>query len=200
MCDEYYEPTIIMVDFESDIKNCIQTLEAGGTILYPTDTIWGLGCDALNEKAVDKLFALKQRPKEKSLIILLADARDILQYVAAPPPDIIEIAESFNTPTTIIYEGALGFPDNVVNADGSIAIRVCNDPFCKALIKRLRKPLVSTSANISGQLTARFFGEIDARIVNGVDYVVKHRQDDETPQKPSGIIRINTDGSIEQIR
>jgi len=189
-----------MVDFESDIKNCIKALETGGTILYPTDTIWGLGCDALDEAAVDKLFALKQRPKEKSLIILLADARDILQYVAAPPPDIIDIAESFTTPTTIIYEGALGFPDNVVNADGSIAIRVCNDPFCKALIKRFRKPIVSTSANISGGPTARFFGEIDREIVNGADYVVKYRQDDVTPKKPSGIVRINTDGTVEQIR
>lgn len=189
-----------MVDFESDIKNCIKTLEAGGTILYPTDTIWGLGCDALNETAVDKLFAIKQRPKEKSLIILLADARDILQYVAAPPPDIIDIAESFTTPTTIIYEGALGFPDNVVNADGSIAIRVCNDPFCKALIKRFRKPVVSTSANLSGQPTARFFGEIDEVVKGRVDYIVKYRQEDNIPKNPSGIVRINTDGTIEQIR
>src|ERR1700744_1017266 len=104
-----------MVDFENDIKNCIQVLENGGTILYPTDTVWGLGCDALNEAAIEKVFALKQRPKEKSLIVLLAEAKDILQYVAAPHPDIISILENFERPTTVIYEGALGFPDNAVH-------------------------------------------------------------------------------------
>src|SRR5580700_8983120 len=113
-----------MVDFEQDIKNCIRVLQQGGVILYPTDTVWGLGCDAMNGAAVEKVFAIKQRPKEKSMIVLLADARDVLQYVAAPHPDIIAIIESFERPTTVIYENALGFPDNVVNSDGSIAIRV----------------------------------------------------------------------------
>lgn len=189
-----------MVDFESDIKNCIKALEAGQTILYPTDTVWGIGCNALDEAAVDRVFALKQRPKEKSVIILLADARDILQYVAAPPPDIIDMAESFITPTTVIYEGALGFPDNVVHESGSIAIRVCNDPLCKALIKRFRRPIVSTSANLSGQPAARFFNEIDPAIIAGVGYVVQYRQDDTTPKDPSGIIRIHADGTVEKIR
>src|SRR5580700_9933767 len=113
-----------MVDFENDIKNCIRVLKEGGVILYPTDTVWGLGCDAMNETAVEKIFAIKQRPKEKSMIVLLPDARDVIQYVAAPPPDIISIIEGFDTPTTVVYENALGFPDNVINNDGSIAIRV----------------------------------------------------------------------------
>jgi L-threonylcarbamoyladenylate synthase len=189
-----------MVDFESDIKNCIETLQQGGTILYPTDTVWGLGCDALNEAAVDKIFDLKQRPKEKSMIILLADARDIFQYVATPPPDIIAIVESFERPTTVIYQHALGFPSNVINPDGTIAIRVTTDPFCKALIKRLRKPIVSTSANISGQPAAPTFGLIDDAIKQGVDYTVRHRQDDETVRPPSRLVKVDDDGNMEVLR
>src|SRR3954470_14581143 len=116
----------------------MNTLQSGGAVLYPTDTVWGIGCDAMNEDAAERVFTIKNRPKEKSMIVLLADARDILQYVAAPPPDIISIVEGFDKPTTVIYQNALGFPDNVVNKDGSIAIRVTTDPFCKALIKRYR--------------------------------------------------------------
>lgn len=189
-----------MVDFENDIKNCVQALEKEGTILYPTDTVWGLGCDALNEAAVDKVFAIKQRPKEKSLIVLLAEARDILQYVAAPHPDIIDILENFETPTTVIYENALGFPENVIHENGSLAIRVTNDPFCKALIKRFRKPIVSTSANISGGITPATFNMLDKAIIEGVDYVVKYRQDDMIVRKPSRLVRIKEDGGIEVIR
>lgn len=189
-----------MVDFENDIKNCVRVLEAGGTILYPTDTIWGLGCDALNEAAVEKVFAIKQRPKQKSMIVLLADARDILQYVAAPPPDIIDMVENFTQPTTIIYQGALGFPDNVVNEDGSIAIRVATDPFCKALLKRFRKPLVSTSANISGMPSSAIYKDISAGIVSAADYVVVHRQDDTTIHQPSRIARIDDEGNLEYLR
>lgn len=189
-----------MVDFESDIKSCTQVLQAGGTILYPTDTVWGIGCDALNAAAVDKVFAVKQRPKEKSMIILLADARDILQYVAAPPPDIIAMVEAFEVPTTVIYNNALGFPDNVVNAEGSIAIRVTTDPFCQALIKRYRKPIVSTSANISGRPTPATFGLVEPEIVSGVDYAVSYRQDDSTVKSPSRLVRLDDDGNITILR
>lgn len=189
-----------MVDFENDIKNCIAAMEHGGTILYPTDTIWGLGCDALDEAAIDKVYALKQRPKEKSLIILLADARDILKYVAAPPPDIIDIVTSFERPTTVIYDGAIELPGNAVNADGSIGIRVTTDPFCKALIKRFRRPIVSTSANISGQPSAPFFDMIDKTVVSGADYVVQYRRGDTVPRTPSQIVKINEDGSVIVLR
>lgn len=188
------------MDFEIDIKACIQAMQQDGVILYPTDTVWGLGCDALNAAAVEKVFAVKQRPKEKSMIVLLADARDVLQYVAAPHPDIIAIIEAFERPTTVIYENALGFPSNVVNRDGSIAIRVTTDPFCKALIKRFRKPIVSTSANISGQLTPAIFSMVDEAIVNGVDCVVKHRQNDERIIAPSRLVRILDDGGMEVLR
>lgn len=189
-----------MSEFEYDIKNCIKVLEEGGTILYPTDTVWGIGCDATNELAVEKVFALKNRPKEKSLIVLLADAKDVLQYVAAPPPDIIAILEGFDKPTTVIYEGAIGFADNAVNENGSIAIRVTDDPFCKALIKRMQKPLVSTSANISGEATPAIFSMVSDKIVSGVDYVVQHRQQDNTVKQPSRLVKIDDDGNMEILR
>ncbi len=189
-----------MVDFENDIKNCVTALAAGGVILYPTDTVWGLGCDAMNAAAVEKIAALKNRPKYKSMIVLLADAKDVLQYVAAPPPDIIAMLESFDRPTTVVYDGALGFPDNVVNQDGSIGIRVTNDPFCKALIKRFRGPIISTSANLSGEPAPAIFAEVVAAIANGCDYVAQYRQDDDTVSPPSRIVRLSDEGEMEVIR
>jgi L-threonylcarbamoyladenylate synthase len=189
-----------MVDFEQDIKNCIAALSNGQTILYPTDTVWGLGADATNDAAVDAVFAQKQRPREKSMIVLLADARDILKYVAAPPPDIIAMVEEFDKPTTVIYDNAIGLADNAINADGSVGIRVTTDPFCKALIKRFRKPIISTSANISGQPAPALYHEIDPAVVQGSGYVVLHRQEDATRQPPSRIIRMADDGSYTIIR
>ena len=189
-----------MVDFNAEIKKCVAVLEAGGVIVYPTDTVWGIGCDATSEAAVEKVFALKQRPAEKSMIVLLADARDILQYVAAPPPDIIAIAESFETPTTVIYDHALGLAENAIAADGSIGIRVTDDAFCKALIKRFRKPLISTSANLSGQPTPAFFSGIDNTVVAGADYVVQYRRDDNTPRVSSRIVKIDDEGGMTVLR
>ena len=189
-----------MVDFENDVKNCVATLKEGGTILYPTDTVWGLGVDAMNEDAVEKVFAIKHRPKEKSMIVLLAEARDVIQYVAAPHPDIIAIIESFDRPTTVIYENALGFPPNVVNKDGSIAIRVTADPFCKALIKRFKGPIISTSANISGATTPAIYKAVDEVIINNVDYVVKYRQDDDAIVAPSRLVKIGDDGGMIVLR
>lgn len=187
-------------DFELDIKKCFNAIINGGTILYPTDTVWGIGCSAVDEVAVDKVFHLKQRPKEKSLIVLLAEAKDLVEYIAAPPPDIIAIVESFDTPTTVIYDGAIGFADNAVNENGSIAIRVTQDPFCKALIKRLQRPLVSTSANISGQPAPATYSMIDAAIIQGVDYVVQYRQEDTSIKQPSRLVKIDDDGNLTIIR
>ncbi len=189
-----------MVDFENDIKNCVAALKGGGIILYPTDTVWGLGCDAMNESAVEKVFAIKHRPKEKSMIILLADPRDVIQFIAAPHPDIISIIEAFERPTTVIYENALGFPPNVVNKDGSIAIRVTTDPFCKALIKRLRTPIVSTSANISGAATPAIFEMINKEIISNADYVVQYRRDDHAIASPSRLVRLNDNGEMTVLR
>jgi len=189
-----------MPDFEKDIKESIIVLKNGGTILYPTDTVWGLGCDALNTHAIQKIYNIKHRPKEKSMIVLLADARDILQYVAAPPPDIISIVENFDRPTTVIYNNGVNVPEDLLSADGSIAIRVIDEPFCKALIKRFGAPIVSTSANISGQPTPATYKMVSNEIINAVDYTVSYRHDDDTIHQPSRIVRINDDDELTILR
>jgi len=177
--------------FEKDIEKCLETLETGGLILYPTDTVWGIGCDATNEKAVEKIYKLKRRSDEKAMIVLVADERDIMQHVAAPDLSLFDYLDKATRPTTVVYEGALGFAENIVANDGSIAIRICKDEFCRPLIKRFRKPIVSTSANISGMPAPKIFKEIRDEIKNGIDYTVQYRQDDETIFEPSSLIKWN---------
>ncbi len=189
-----------MVDYTNDLKACHTALIAGETILYPTDTVWGLGCDATSESAVDKVFQLKNRPREKSMIVLLAEARDVLQYVAAPPPEIIQIIEAFERPTTLVFDGAIGLASNAIGTDGSIAIRIPKNAFCKALIKRFGKPIISTSANFSGGPAAAFFDEIDDVIKSGAGYVVRYRREDKTPHSPSRVLRMHDDGSFDVLR
>jgi L-threonylcarbamoyladenylate synthase len=179
------------MSFDTDIQHSLIILRSGGLILYPTDTIWGLGCDATNPEAVNKVYALKQRAETKSLIVLVADQRDILKYTSQPDPNIFDFLKTVQKPTTVIYEGAIGLAPNLINADGTIAIRLVADPFCRNLIKRLRKPLVSTSANLSGNPAPAFYREIDPHILAGVDYVAHHRRDDESPREPSAIIKWN---------
>ena len=188
-----------MVDFEKDIENCLQVLQKGGLILYPTDTVWGIGCDATNEKAVEKVYKLKRRPDEKAMIVLVADERDVLQYAASPDLAVFDYLQEAKKPTTVIYEDAIGLADNLVGKDGSIAIRICNEKFCKHLIKRFRRPIVSTSANISGEPAAKIFSDINEQIKFGVDYVVTYRQDDKTIATPSSVIKWNN-GHLEIIR
>ena len=180
-----------MTGFEKDIEKCLETLKGGGLVLYPTDTVWGIGCDATNKEAVEKIYKLKRRSDEKAMIVLVADERDIMQHVAAPDLSLFDYLEKTVKPTTVVYEGALGFADNIVANDGSIAIRICKDEFCRQLIKRFRKPIVSTSANISGTTAAKFFKEISDEIRNGVDYVVEYKQQDETSAQPSTLIKWN---------
>ena len=189
-----------MINFSADISNCITVLQNGGIILYPTDTIWGIGCDASNEEAVAKIFALKKRAEEKSMIILLADERDIIHYITQPELAVIDYLQTVTKPTTVIYEWAIGLAENLVNADGSIAIRITHDPFCKHLIKRFKKPIVSTSANVSGFPSPANFFAISAEIKNGVDYIVQHRQDDMSTAAPSAIIKWNKDATMTVIR
>jgi L-threonylcarbamoyladenylate synthase len=188
-----------MVDFEKDIEQCLQVLKSGGLILYPTDTVWGIGCDATNEQAVAKIYALKQRPDEKAMIVLVADEREVMQYVAAVDLQVFDYLDQAVKPTTVIYEGAIGFAGNLVAADGSIAIRICKEEFCKHLIKRFRKPVVSTSANISGQPPAKIFAAISDEIKKGVDYIVSYRQDDTAIAEPSSVIKWNS-GRVEILR
>ena len=178
-----------MVEFENDIILSLQVLKQGGLILYPTDTIWGIGCDATNEEAVKKIYALKRRPDEKAMIVLVAEEREVLQYVAAPDLGLFDYLQEAIKPTTVIYDGAIGLADNLVSSDGSIAIRICQEPFCRHLIKRFRKPIVSTSANISGETPPKLFKEISPEIKSGVDYIVQYRQEDENIATPSAIIK-----------
>jgi L-threonylcarbamoyladenylate synthase len=187
------------MEFQHDIEPSLRTLENGGLILYPTDTIWGIGCDATNPDAVRKVYDLKQRADEKALIILVAEEREVLQYVAGADLAVFDHLQRSSKPTTVIYDGAIGLADNLIGQDGSIAIRICREPFCRYLLKRFRKPIVSTSANISGQPSAPFFDQVSAEIKDGVDYIVKYRQEDHTPSAPSSIIRWK-DGEVIVIR
>jgi L-threonylcarbamoyladenylate synthase len=175
--------------FEKEVAAALEVLRTGGIILYPTDTVWGLGCDATNEKAVRRVYDIKQREDSKSLIILVAEERDVVHYVAAPDLALFDYLQEQARPTTVIYDGAINLPQNVMAPDGSIAIRITADEFCRHIIRRLRKPIVSTSANISGQPTPQRFIDIDPVIRGSVDYIVQWRQDDSTPAQPSQIIR-----------
>lgn len=189
-----------MFSYDNDIEQSLQVLRKGGLILYPTDTVWGIGCDATNEEAVAKIYALKKRSDEKSMIILLADEKDIIQYVTQPDPKVFDYIKGIHKPTTIIYEGAVGLAQNLTPQNNTIAIRITKDRFCKDLIKRFRKPIVSTSANISGYPAPGIFTDIDVEIKNGVDYIVQHRQDDSTAALPSAVVKWNADGSLHIIR
>lgn len=185
--------------FDIEVEKALDELRRGGVILYPTDTIWGIGCDATNEQAVERIYQIKQRNQSKSMILLVAAEKDILQYVAAPDPGVFDFIEEQERPTTIIFEHAIGLPENVVAADGSVAIRMVRDEFCRHLIKRLRKPLVSTSANISSQPAPKNFSEISEEIKNSVDHVVQWRQEERSETPPSRIIKWSN-GKPEVIR
>jgi L-threonylcarbamoyladenylate synthase len=189
-----------MKDFLNDIENCLEVLHNGGIFLYPTDTIWGIGCDATNAAAVAKIYQLKKRAEEKSMIVLLADEKDIIQYITQPDLTVLDYLQHTTKPTTVIYEGATGLADNVINKDGTVAIRITKDSFCKHLIKRFKKPILSTSANLSGYAPPGIFSAISNEIKNGVDYIVQHRRDDVKVAAPSAIIRWNKDGTPTLIR
>ena len=177
------------MSFEKDIEKCLDVLKSGGLVLYPTDTVWGIGCDATSEKAVEKIYKLKKRSDEKAMIVLVAAEKDIMQHVAAPDLSLFDYLEKATKPTTVVYDGALGFADNLIGKDGSIAIRICKDEFCRQLIKRFRKAIVSTSANISGKPAPKFFKEISDEIKDGVDFIVQYKQQDETSAEPSSLIK-----------
>ena len=187
------------MEYKDDIKNCLEVLENGGIILYPTDTVWGLGCDATNETAVEKIIQLKKRPSEKSFVVLVAEEKDILNYTAAPDLAVFDFLQLQKRPVTVIYKQAIGIADNAIANDGSVAMRICKDAFCKALIKRFRKPILSTSANFSGEIAPAVFSEINDAIINGVDYTVQYRREDVAAGQPSMIIQWER-GEVKVIR
>ena len=185
---------------KEDIKAAIDTLRNGGIIVYPTDTIWGIGCDAKNEAAVKKVFEIKRRADSKSMILLVDAPGRIPLYSDAMPDIAWDLIECADTPTTIIYSKAKGLAPNVIAEDGSVGIRVTKEKFSHALCERFGFPIVSTSANISGEPSAKFFAEISEEILNAADYVVKFRRDDKTPSSPSKIIKIEENGVFKIIR
>ncbi len=183
-----------------DIKHCCDVLKQGGTILYPTDTVWGVGCDATNADAVSKVFKVKNREGNIPLLVLVNSVAMVERYVVDMPEVAYDLIDCATSPLTIIFEKARNLPENLVAADGSIGIRVTNEPFTDQLIQQLRRPIVSTSANIHGEPTAELFHEIDAKVISAVDYVVKYRQEDLKKAKPSQIIKLMNNGQITVIR
>ncbi|MCP9750783.1 L-threonylcarbamoyladenylate synthase [Ferruginibacter sp. HRS2-29] len=186
--------------FEHDIEACLEVLHNGGLILYPTDTVWGIGCDATNEKAVSKIYTLKNRNEQKSMIILLADEADVPAYTDQENVTIFDYIKGIQKPTTVIYDKAKNLARNLLAEDGSVGMRIVKDKFCKRLITEFGRPIVSTSSNVSGYPPPMVFSDIDVRISEGVDYVVKYRQDDTEPALPSTVIRLNENGSITILR
>lgn len=182
-----------------EINQALQILKDGGLLLYPTDTVWGIGCDATNPEAVEKVFQLKQRADNKALICLVADDRMLSRYVKEIPQVAFDIFDVSDDPITIIYDDATNLAENLIAEDGSIAIRIPHDDFCFQLLRRFGKPIVSTSANISGQPTPQSFQEIAQQILKGVDYVVNlHRE--KICTKPSSIIKLSANGKVKVIR
>lgn len=174
---------------EEDIANALEVLRNGGLLLYPTDTVWGIGCDATNPNAVSKIYALKKREDTKAMIMLVPEEQWILDYVATHSPIVVDFIKGISKPTTVIYENAKNIAHNLMGTDGSVAIRICKADFANKLMKAFGKPIVSTSANIAGLPTPMCFKDISLDIIEGVDYVVQSHQEDATLKQPSAIVK-----------
>ncbi len=187
-------------NIKEDIEKCLDILRQGGVILYPTDTIWGLGCDATNEAAIEKVYKIKQRSDSKAMLVLLENENLLPSYIKEVPEiawDLIDVGEK---PLTIIYPGAKNLAPNLIAEDGSIGIRITREEFTARLIQKFRKPIVSTSANISGEPAPANFGEITEKVKMSVDYIVQYRQDDYSRSSSSGIIKLDVTGQFQIIR
>ena len=184
---------------QEEINKCIEILSNGGLILYPTDTVWGIGCDATNEEAVAKIYALKKRANTKTMICLVANDFMLEKHVSAVPEVAYDIIDLATKPTTIVYDAPKGVAKNLVAEDNTLAIRIASDKFCQYLINKFKKPIVSTSANITGEPTPQTFKEISGAILKGVDYVVNLHQD-KNSETPSSIIKLGNDGVVKIIR
>lgn len=185
---------------QNDLIKALEILKNGGVILYPTDTIWGIGCDATNEKAVERIYQIKQRRNQKSMLILLDNPNKIPSYINEIPEIAWDLIELSDKPLTIIFSGAKNLAPNIIAQDESVGIRISDDPFNQNLIQKFRKPIVSTSANISGQTSPLNFAEISQEIIESVDYVVKWRQDDFSNSQASSIIKLEPNSEIHIIR
>ncbi|MBE8713402.1 L-threonylcarbamoyladenylate synthase [Sphingobacterium hungaricum] len=183
-----------------DLNQALEVLKAGGLLLYPTDTIWGIGCDATNAEAVEKIYALKERASEKSMIVLLWNDNQLASYVNEVPEVAYELIEASDRSMTIVYSNAKNLAKNALASDGSIGIRVAKHPFCEQLLQRFRKPIISTSANVSGASSPRNFSEISEEIKAGVDYIVKFGQEDVAEREPSIVLKLDPSGKFEFLR
>jgi len=189
---------------EEDIKKAVEVLRKGGVILYPTDTVWGIGCDATNAEAVKRVYDIKQRDDSKAMICLVDSDARLQRYVRNVPDVAWQLIDSLKDgdvkPTTIILDGAINLAENLIADDGSIALRITQEAFSKELCYRFQKALVSTSANISGEPAAQNYGDIDPRIIEQVDYVCWSRRQEHKPHTPSSIIRLRENGEVTIIR
>jgi L-threonylcarbamoyladenylate synthase len=185
---------------ETEIQSTVRFLLQGGIILYPTDTIWGIGCDATLDEPVEKIFAIKQRQDKKAMLILVDSVAMLEKYVDAVPELAFEILAITEQPLTIIYPGARGLAPNLIHPDGSVGIRITKDPFCKGILQAFQRPIVSTSANIAGNPGPAFYNQISESIIASVDYAADWRREDKTKRKPSGILKVGLKGEIEVIR
>ena len=189
---------------EEDIRQAVETMRKGGVILYPTDTVWGIGCDATNAEAVKRIYEIKQRDDSKALICLVdSDAR--MQRYFRTVPDVAwqlidSLKEGDGKPTTLILDAAINLAENLIAEDGSVGMRITNEPFSKELCYRFQKAIVSTSANISGEPAAQNYGDIDPRIIEAVDYVCWSRRQEHKPHTPSSIIKLKENGEVTIIR
>ena len=185
---------------EEEIRMAVECLAAGKILLYPTDTIWGIGCDATDENAVEKIYRIKRRQDKKSLIILLDRAEKLPQYVEHVPASAYELIRKVTTPLTVIYPKAINLAPNVIAGDGTIAIRIVRDEFCQRMIREFGKPVVSSSANISGEAAPLVFSKISTEILKAVDHTVGLYRDLVRSIKPSTIIRLKENGEFEVLR
>lgn len=185
---------------EQEIQIAGKVILSGGTVLYPTDTIWGIGCDATKRESVQKIYRIKQRIDSKSMLVLVNSLAMLKEYVEEMPREALKVIQESEKPTTIIYPGARKLAGNLLASDGSIGIRLTRDPFCSQLIAFTGKPLVSTSANISGDQSPGIFHQIDRSIREQVDYVVNWRQDETNPSSPSVIVKLEKDGTMTTLR
>ena len=185
---------------KNEVEKALEVVKAGGIILYPTDTIWGIGCDATNAEAVQKVMALKGRSASKSLIVLVDNDTKLASYVREIPDVAYDLIEYAENPLTIVYSNAKNLAKSVINEDGSVGIRVVKHNFCQQLIQRFRLPIVSTSANISGEPAPKNFSEVSQEIIDGVDYVVNLEQEVSEEKTPSTIMKLSPDGLFTFIR
>lgn len=185
---------------DEDIRKAVEVMKQGGVILYPTDTVWGIGCDATRSDAVKRIYEIKRRQDSKAMIVLLGNTDDLWRYVDDVPEVAFELIEAAVRPLTIVYDRGIGLAPELLASDGSVGIRITRESVSAGLCRALRRPLVSTSANVSGQPSASTFREISPEIINAVDYVMMSRRDDNEPHQPSSVIKLGAGGTVKILR